>query len=322
MAPRDRDKPPANISISEWRRYVQRETQRLLRQQEEQDKRAPDPVATPPEPPATTGKQKPVVPPAAAPKPVTRGFTNPVISQPAPRGQAPGFEAGLDDLANFESEVQPLTPELIEDIKRERAVLLPDLPAAQRIPLADEAALLQQASTPLEAEEAALAQAQTGRDDVNLSARTSHLLKAENRDSLETVTGEHLPVSEAELAIQDTAVDLLREAQPPEQATLFDPAVMARSSMPPVSPKKKREDLIEDLLDPVISLEQAATILNVCKTTVRRYTNQGLLECIRTPGNQRRFKLSTILGFVEVKDVKGIGKRGRKPTKSKVTPPE
>ena len=73
-------------------------------------------------------------------------------------------------------------------------------------------------------------------------------------------------------------------------------------------PKKKREELIESLLDPLITLEDAATILNVCKTTVRRYTNKGVLDCIRTPGGQRRFKLSQVLDFMARQEQK----KGRK----------
>jgi excisionase family DNA binding protein len=68
------------------------------------------------------------------------------------------------------------------------------------------------------------------------------------------------------------------------------------------NPRKTRENLIENLLDPIISLDEAAVILNVCKTTVRRYTNGDKLECLRTPGNQRRFKLSKVLEFLEEKD--------------------
>ncbi|MFH1676522.1 MAG: hypothetical protein ABIC40_05810, partial [bacterium] len=52
--------------------------------------------------------------------------------------------------------------------------------------------------------------------------------------------------------------------------------------------KLEREELVDRLLDPVISLEETATLIGVCKTTVRRYTNKGQLECIRTPGQQRR----------------------------------
>lgn len=63
--------------------------------------------------------------------------------------------------------------------------------------------------------------------------------------------------------------------------------------------KESRDDLIQRLLDPVISLEEAARVLNVCPTTVRRYTNRGVLRHHRTAGNQRRFKLSDVLAFLE-----------------------
>lgn len=63
--------------------------------------------------------------------------------------------------------------------------------------------------------------------------------------------------------------------------------------------KETRAQLIERLLDPIISLEEAARILNVCPTTVRRYTNRGVLPCLRTAGNQRRFRLSDVLNFME-----------------------
>ena len=49
----------------------------------------------------------------------------------------------------------------------------------------------------------------------------------------------------------------------------------------------------------VLSLEEAAVLLDVCPTTVRRYTNRGVLKCYRTPGNQRRFRLSEIMSFME-----------------------
>ena len=50
--------------------------------------------------------------------------------------------------------------------------------------------------------------------------------------------------------------------------------------------------------DYVLSLEEAAVLLDVCPTTVRRYTNRGVLKCYRTPGNQRRFRLSEIMDFM------------------------
>ncbi len=76
--------------------------------------------------------------------------------------------------------------------------------------------------------------------------------------------------------------------------------------------KLDREELIDKLLDPVISLEEAATLIGVCKTTVRRYTNKGDLDCLRTPGSQRRFKLSHVLDFVKKRETSQRSRRGRK----------
>jgi excisionase family DNA binding protein len=63
--------------------------------------------------------------------------------------------------------------------------------------------------------------------------------------------------------------------------------------------RETREALIGRLLDPQLTLEEAARILGVCPTTVRRYTNRGMLHCHRTPGNQRRFRMSDVLQFLE-----------------------
>lgn len=63
--------------------------------------------------------------------------------------------------------------------------------------------------------------------------------------------------------------------------------------------KETREELLQRLLDPQLTLEDTARILNVCPTTVRRYTNRGLLKHVRTAGNQRRFRLSDVLSFME-----------------------
>lgn len=63
--------------------------------------------------------------------------------------------------------------------------------------------------------------------------------------------------------------------------------------------RETRIELIKRLLDPTLSLEDTARLLNVCPTTVRRYTNRGLLTHQRTSGDQRRFKLSDVLAFLE-----------------------
>ncbi len=62
---------------------------------------------------------------------------------------------------------------------------------------------------------------------------------------------------------------------------------------------ESRGSLIERLLDPELTLQETATLLNVCPSTVRRYTDKGILGHHRTPGNQRRFRLSDVLEFME-----------------------
>ena len=76
------------------------------------------------------------------------------------------------------------------------------------------------------------------------------------------------------------------------------------AAAPPPQPrepgaKESREGLVERLLDPTLTLSETATLLGVCPTTVRRYTKRGVLNCFRTPGNQRRFRLSDVLDFIE-----------------------
>jgi excisionase family DNA binding protein len=63
--------------------------------------------------------------------------------------------------------------------------------------------------------------------------------------------------------------------------------------------RETREELIQRLLDPPLTLEEAARLLGVCPTTVRRYTNKGVLRHFRTSGNQRRFRLSDVLDFMD-----------------------
>lgn len=90
-------------------------------------------------------------------------------------------------------------------------------------------------------------------------------------------------------------------ARPREQQQR--PAARAEEP-PPAAPQfphrqTSREEIIERLVNPTISLEEAAKIMGVCKATVRRYTAMGILPHYRTPGNQRRFKLNDIILFIE-----------------------
>ena len=60
-----------------------------------------------------------------------------------------------------------------------------------------------------------------------------------------------------------------------------------------------REEIVKRLLDPELTLHEAAALLNLSKATVRRYTILGKLQCSRTVGGQRRFKLSDLVAFLE-----------------------
>ena len=87
------------------------------------------------------------------------------------------------------------------------------------------------------------------------------------------------------------------QEEPPE-------AVPAPPSGPPRKgrgPRRQesREELLRRLLDPTLTLDETARMLGVCSTTVRRYTNKGILPHERSQGNQRRFKLSSVLAFIE-----------------------
>ncbi len=98
-----------------------------------------------------------------------------------------------------------------------------------------------------------------------------------------------------------------RRGPAPEQAELplgLEPVVekpLRRSAT------ETREELIQRLLDPHLTLQETAKLLNVCPTTVRRYTNRGLLAHYRTPGNQRRFRLSDVLAFMERQGIPAHG---------------
>jgi len=63
--------------------------------------------------------------------------------------------------------------------------------------------------------------------------------------------------------------------------------------------KETREELIRRLLDPELTLEEVSRLLGVCPATVRRYTNRGWLGHHRTQGGQRRFRLSSLVRFVD-----------------------
>ena len=100
-------------------------------------------------------------------------------------------------------------------------------------------------------------------------------------------------------------VDLLGKAVDKKPAT--PPGAPNPAKRPSAPPRKgrgtrkeeTREQLLARLLDPTLTLEETACILGVCPTTVRRYTNKGILAHERSAGNQRRFKWSSVYAFME-----------------------
>ncbi|MCW3055484.1 MAG: Helix-turn-helix domain [Chthonomonadales bacterium] len=101
--------------------------------------------------------------------------------------------------------------------------------------------------------------------------------------------------------------------------------------------QEKRAELIARILDPVLSLEDTARLLNVCPTTVRRYTNKGILTHYRKEPErpsentteretrQRRFRLSDILTFLETQqsalDADRLEERVAPSRRKRATPP-
>jgi excisionase family DNA binding protein len=75
----------------------------------------------------------------------------------------------------------------------------------------------------------------------------------------------------------------------PDEANLYDDEARG----------VERQKLIESLLNPNVTLDEAAVLLGVSAATVRRYTTKGILPCQRTVGQQRRFRLADVLAFLE-----------------------
>jgi excisionase family DNA binding protein len=84
-----------------------------------------------------------------------------------------------------------------------------------------------------------------------------------------------------------------------EKVTRVDPSEQEAAQRQRRADTKSREEILERLVNPTLTLEEAAKVMGVCKATVRRYTAKGILPHYRTPGNQRRFKLNDILSFLE-----------------------
>lgn len=59
-----------------------------------------------------------------------------------------------------------------------------------------------------------------------------------------------------------------------------------------------REELIERLHNPPLTLHETSILLGKSRATVRRYNNEGKLSCQRTQGRQWFFRLRDVLAFL------------------------
>ena len=48
----------------------------------------------------------------------------------------------------------------------------------------------------------------------------------------------------------------------------------------------------------LLTIDEVASILRVSKQAIRRWTNDGLLSCVRLPNGHRRFRVSDIDKFI------------------------
>jgi len=127
------------------------------------------------------------------------------------------------------------------------------------------------------------------------------LVEPPSAPDLEPVTGLEGPSQASRAAAADAGPvpaelsDMTEPVAEPAAPAAADPRPSAARVAAP-SPPRLVSSATPDVLR---SIEEAARILGVCPTTVRRYTNRGMLQCHRTPGNQRRFRMSDVLQFLE-----------------------
>lgn len=146
-------------------------------------------------------------------------------------------------------------------IEEEEAALPPPPPVAAAIPARDDAAVFPK----LQPSESVTAELESGDENTAAAAEPG------SSDSLDAADAAHW------------------RALPAALRTLSQIAAEAETL-----PAERRQ-LIERLLNPLLSLEDAARLLGVHPGTVRRWANKGVLPHQRTVGQQRRFHLTDVL---------------------------
>ncbi len=279
----------------DWQRYIKQETQRIRQKSSGQVVEVKFAGKKTPRPP-----EKQPVEEAAIPVPVpeeTEGRRPPVPGVPREEAlQVSDDEIGrtvkpytVDDYRN----IRPMSsPDLFDsDEESETGIIEPPAVEADGVPSLDK---------PLQADSGTTDSASPAVESISEAIVETpppdEVPKTKPGKKTKKRKGRKKKAGDSELELFDS---------------VSDHQVIARQRLTKKS-KLDREDLIEKLLDPVISLEEAATLIGVCKTTVRRYTNKGELECLRTPGQQRRFRLSHVLAFVKNREEDQKVRRSRK----------
>src|SRR3954468_9580073 len=57
----------------------------------------------------------------------------------------------------------------------------------------------------------------------------------------------------------------------------------------------------------VLSTRQVATLLGVGEATVKRWADAGEIDCFRTPGGHRKFRLRDLTAFVQTREYDAAG---------------
>lgn len=187
---------------------------------------------------------------------------------PAETGWRPWRPSGADEAADDQPPFRlPAIPGLFD---------LPDEGAASPATAEYEDPTIYDELEPLEAFEAPTLRAPS----LMLQPPASSILPPEEPETSPAEADEEGEVDQTQIAEMLSELRRERNGEAPDQAA-------------------GRHELLKRAMNQVLTLEETARILNVCPTTVRRYTNRGSLNHFRTPGNQRRFRLVDVLEFLE-----------------------